>query len=283
MEKFSTWRDKATGVAPFIPVLRPKVLVPVLYSTAVFRTAMFVIRLPFLVLVLVLFAVVPVPVVRRVLAKALLVLCGIFRVTVVVDGVKRSQQRAARKHHPNDNDIVVVNFTLPIDALVLQSVTTNPVFLVPDGRGKLSQYSVAEVFVAALSPPAMDSKRPAVEWAQMAGKAVYVFAEGTPLNNKAVLPFPPMARLPVTHKLKRMVLLVAPPTLTTPVPMPVWRYVYRLASTITGAVLGRVVELDVDATWLGIRDLFELARMPLAGQQVGVAGKLAFLEAWGSQ
>ncbi|ODQ79685.1 hypothetical protein BABINDRAFT_161405 [Babjeviella inositovora NRRL Y-12698] len=286
MEKFTTWRDKATGIAPFLPVPEARAESSLVYlSSVAFKTGLFVLKLPIFVVAYALFVAIPfVPAVSKFLARLILILFGFYTVDISVDGVKRTNRDLIRANHPNDNEIIVVNFTSPLDVIILSSITSNPVFAIPDHAGVLHEFSVTGIIKYALSKPSLTDPLPQnkIDFTRLKNKTVYIFAEGATSNNKAVLPFPAnLQPLPKTHKLKSFVLRISPTFLTTPVPVSSLVYLYRALTNVSGVVKGRVVLLDIDINWIGIRDSFETAgKLRLVGQGLDIQSKLKFLDAY---
>lgn len=228
MEKFSTWRDRGTGISPFMPVEAPPAS-PV--ARLGVQPLVFGVKLPFLLVALALYwTVLPLPAMARFILGTL---CG-FCIEVSVDGVKRSRVDEIDRARPSTNDWVVANYVSPLNGLILASVARcswrDIVVLIPNQHGQLLQYSVWGVIAHALSSdpvPAPHLK----EVSSLFGKLVLHFPEGTPSNNRALLPLigiPPVDGFTV----KTVLLKVSPPTLTTPLPLASpWQYFYSLVST----------------------------------------------------
>lgn len=82
MEKFSNWRDKATGVAPFLQISNQANV-----FKAILTVVSFVVRVP-LLLILTHFLVV-FPTVPQILLSLILYVLGVFSWDVQITGVKK--------------------------------------------------------------------------------------------------------------------------------------------------------------------------------------------------
>ncbi|SCU94857.1 LAME_0F09626g1_1 [Lachancea meyersii CBS 8951] len=191
MEKFTNWRDKGTGIAPFLPTPPPlsqeKGLGLVLNNVKFVFKAVCVFPLALLALMM------PEMVSKKLWLIVMKVLFS-WSIQVAAQGVKKRDQRGEL---PATGHVYVVNCNCPLDALVLWFLAQGPVaFCVPLIRGKSTrvfQLSVWQFFEFALNSGQihgdLSSFREVETVSQLKNQVVYVFAEGTTSNGKSVLPF----------------------------------------------------------------------------------------------
>lgn len=240
MEKFSSWRDKGTGIAPFIPSPEPKQSVPVKAVSLLALTVKF----PFLLIAFVVSYVLPSPAVISFILK---VLFTVNRFDYSVQGVKRSNVDQVNLSKPTVGDLVVVNYVLPIDSLIL--VVTSQIswkkaaFVVPHS-GDLYGYSMWAFVSHAFQIPGSQPQGKIVDVRSLKNKVTFLFAEGTPSNNKALLPFEKIDWKQFSaFNWKVLSLKVSPVTLPLPIPTKTRsQYFFSLLrSMIPGAVKLRLV------------------------------------------
>ncbi|KAH6841043.1 hypothetical protein B0I37DRAFT_438588 [Chaetomium sp. MPI-CAGE-AT-0009] len=233
MEKFSQFRDRGSGISPFLPVTTPSSI-----PATVFHAILFLTRLPFFLsyatayfLVLQHLPFLP-TVSRKLLLWSLLAIPGVWWVDLQLDGVKRgslSQQPRSRVPHPRS--IIAANCTSPIDALYLAAVF-DPIFVAshPASR-KVRHISLLAAIAAALSPSAQLCSLE--EWeaqgsseltdlralvARYPDRAIAVFPECGTTNGKGILPLgPALLTAPADSAIFPLSLRYAPPDITTPV------------------------------------------------------------------
>jgi len=153
MEKYSQFRDRATGIAPFLPVSTP------VSALATFtHAALFLFRLPFFIAYFLgyflFFHFLPLPVIfRKVALWGLMAIPGIWWVDLQLDGVKRGTLAdQPRERFPHPGSVIAANFSSPIDAIYLAAIF-DPIFTIsyPDTR-KVQRVSLLGAVLAALSP-----------------------------------------------------------------------------------------------------------------------------------
>ncbi|KAK4127992.1 hypothetical protein N657DRAFT_688153 [Parathielavia appendiculata] len=241
MEKFSQFRDRGSGISPFLPVTTPSSLLGTLFHAVVF-----VLRLPFFLtfaaayfLLLQHLSFLPL-VARKLFLWFLLTIPLVWWVDLQLDGVKRgalSQQPRSRVPHPRS--IIAANFTSPLDALYLAAVF-DPIFVAshPSSR-KVRRISLWSAICAALSPSAQ--LLDLAEWEAQNGsdltdlralvarhpnRVIAVFAECGTTNGKGILPLSPcLLTAPAESAIFPVSMRYTPPDVTTPVPAHGWFFV----------------------------------------------------------
>ncbi|SCW02363.1 LAFE_0F04786g1_1 [Lachancea fermentati] len=255
MEKFTNWRDKGTGIAPFFPVTPPLSQEKGFRSflSNVITTLKLIVALPFLPFVYLLqFLNLSKPICTLVLK----IICG-WNIQTNVQGVKRRDQ--GPEHMPGVGRYFFVNYSSPLDCIALWLIAKGPVtFCIPRMKGKkvtMYRLSLIEALKFALKGSIFENETSfqIIDKVDEAKDYVtYIFPEGTTSNGKSVLPFAltqefmdeflgieegfsSSAQKPINlnlHKRKvvQTIQLKINATLTTPLPISAWNYLNRMSS-----------------------------------------------------
>ncbi|KAI0598857.1 hypothetical protein F4775DRAFT_591977 [Biscogniauxia sp. FL1348] len=252
MEKYSQFRDRGSGISPFIPATAPTSAI-----TKVLHAGIFLFRLPiFLAYSAVFFLVLdhlPLPqVARKLLLWTMLGIPGIWWVDLQLDGVKRgslSQQPESR--FPRERALVAAQFTSPIDALYLAAIF-DPVFTLSyPGTRKVQRVSLFRAVLHALAPPALCPPPPAARRLTTLRalveanprRVIAVFPEMTATNGKGILPFSPsLLSAPADAPVFPVSMRYTPADITTPVPGAWLAFLWNLLSKPTHYIRVRVAE-----------------------------------------
>lgn len=254
MEKFSQYRDRATGIAPFLPVTTPLTVV-----TTVTHGIIFLFRLPiFLTYALsyfLIFHFLPLPVAARKIALwGMMAIPGIWWVDLQLDGVKRgtlSDQPPER--FPHGGTVIAANFTSPIDAIYLAAIF-DPIFTVsyPSTR-KVQRLGLFQAVLMALAPVQIGSPRASelvdIEdlLSEYPNRTIAVFPECTTTNGKAILPFSPsLLQCPADVPIFPVSLRYTPGDVTTPVPGLWLTFLWNLLSRPTTCIRVRIAEAQTN-------------------------------------
>ncbi|KOS17947.1 putative lysophosphatidic acid:oleoyl-CoA acyltransferase [Escovopsis weberi] len=251
MEKYSQYRDRATGIAPFLPVSTPPSAV-----TTLTHGLLFCVRLPlFLTYVasyLLFFHWLPLPVfVRKIALWGMMAIPGIWWVDLQLDGVKRgtlSEQPRERVPHPGS--VIAANFTSPIDAVYLAAVF-DPVFTQSfPGTRKVRQIGLVRAALMALAPvraapPPHPRPGELVTLAELLernpDRVVAVFPECGTTNGKAILPLAhSLLPTPPDVHIFPVSIRYTPPDVTTPIPGRWAHFLWNLLSRPTTCVRVRI-------------------------------------------
>ncbi|KAL2118102.1 hypothetical protein VTJ04DRAFT_7762 [Mycothermus thermophilus] len=260
MEKFSQFRDRGSGIAPFFPIPPSASILATLFHAVVFLVRLPII-LPYTLLYFLLLQhlrFLP-TFLRKLFLWSVLFIPGIWWVDLQLDGVKRgSLHRQPRSRMPHSSSVIAANFTSPIDALYLAAVF-DPVFVLchPESR-KVRRVGLWTAVCAALSARAQlltkeeweaaDPKNLTDLRALIAAhprRIIAVFPEAGTTNGKAILPLSPclLATSPETPVFP-VSLRYSPPDVATPVPG--WRaglqFAWRLLGRPTHMVRVRIAE-----------------------------------------
>ncbi|KAI0884155.1 uncharacterized protein GGS22DRAFT_164977 [Annulohypoxylon maeteangense] len=255
MEKYSQFRDRGSGISPFIPSTTPtspvsKLLHGVLF---LFRLPFFLGYSAFFFLFLDHLPSLLIPqVVRKLLLWTLLGIPGIWWVDLQLDGVKRgslSQQPSTRFPGNARRSIIAAQFTSPVDALYLAAIF-DPIFTISyPGTRKVQRVSLFRAILLALAPPTstpsnynnLTTLRALVD--QNPHRVIAVFPEMTTTNGKGILPFSPsLLSAPADAHIFPVSMRYTPPDITTPVPGAYLSFLWNLLGRPTHLIRVRIAE-----------------------------------------
>ncbi|KAK4159121.1 hypothetical protein QBC43DRAFT_327773 [Cladorrhinum sp. PSN259] len=250
MEKFSQFRDRGSGISPFIPSPSPSSGL----LTYLLSTTLFLIRLPlFLPFFLLLLLTQYFPsLLRKLYLWLLLFIPGIWWVDLQLDNVKRgslSQQPPSRVPHPGS--IIAANFTSPIDAIYLAAVF-DPVFVAAyPGTKKVRKISLLQAILSAISGTTITTSPPTGKdlttlkalREKYPNHILAVFPESGTTNGKGILPLSPgLLSAPAEAAIFPVSIRYTPPDITTPVPGQWFGFLWRLLGRPTHTVRVRIAE-----------------------------------------
>lgn len=232
MEKFSTWRDKGTGISPFMP---PESAESFAFKFIV-SPVLVCVKAPLFVLLYLATYIAPKPAIKLAFSWLL----GIKDIDLLVEGIRKTKTEEINRHKPQLNDVVIVNLISPLDVFILFVVSAvnslRQIVVVVSSPDGLMRFSVWEYVSFMFSD--LDSRFPKdnklSSFKELEGKMVIFFPEGTSTNNKAILPFIqiPESFLSIPgFSYKTIVLRMYPNILTLPVPhMTKSQYIRKLLS-----------------------------------------------------
>lgn len=251
MEKYSQFRDRGSGIAPFFPVSSdPAGLYLPIYIF------LFLFKLPFFITVSVTYFLFlqwfPLgSLVKKALLWMILGIPGIWWIVLQIDGVKKGS--LAKKHEgrvPQPPDVIASSFTSPIDSLYLAAIF-DPIFTVSYPHTRQVQHiSLLGAIFRALSKPQEYPPKGAKMLdlgtliAEHPKRCIVVFPECTTTNGRGILPFSPsLLTAPPGTKIFPVSLRYSPPDITTPVPGAYWSFVWNLLSQPTHCIRVRIAEV----------------------------------------
>ncbi|KAI1411860.1 hypothetical protein F5Y13DRAFT_51846 [Hypoxylon sp. FL1857] len=255
MEKYSQFRDRGSGISPFIPSTTPTSTV-----TKLLHGTLFLFRLPLFLSYSVVFFLVldhlPSFIIpqfaRKLLLWTFLGIPGIWWVDLQLDGVKRgslSQQPSSRFPGNARRSVIAAQFTSPIDALYLAAIF-DPIFTVsyPNTR-KVQRVSLLRAILLAFSPPVLSPPSPnnlttlRALVKQNPHRVIAVFPEMTTTNGKGIMPFSPsLLTAPADAQIFPVSMRYTPPDITTPVPGAYLSFLWNLLSRPTHLIRVRIAE-----------------------------------------
>ncbi|KFY41158.1 hypothetical protein V494_03166 [Pseudogymnoascus sp. VKM F-4513 (FW-928)] len=249
MEKYSQFRDRGSGIAPFFPVTSPS---STLYLPV--NIFLFVVKLPLFLAIAVayFFFLQWLPLgafVRKAMLWVILGAPGIWWIDLQIDGVKKGSLAREKQRLPAPSSIIASSFTSPVDALYLAAIF-DPVFTVSyPGTRQVRPISLLGAMLRALSAP---EEAPAADVklvdlgtlvSENPDSVIVVFPECTTTNGKGILPLSPsLLTVPATTKIFPINLRYSPPDITTPIPGSYWSFIWNLLSQQTHCIRVRIAE-----------------------------------------
>ncbi|OBT68329.1 hypothetical protein VE03_02299 [Pseudogymnoascus sp. 23342-1-I1] len=249
MEKYSQFRDRGSGIAPFFPVTSPT---STLYLPV--NIFLFAVKLPLFLAIAVayFFFLQWLPLgafIRKAMLWVILGAPGIWWIDLQIDGVKKGSLAREKQRLPAPSSIIASSFTSPVDALYLAAIF-DPVFTVSyPGTRQVRPISLLGAMLRALSGP--EEAPPAgvklVDLGTLISEnpdsIIVVFPECTTTNGKGILPLSPsLLDVPSTTKIFPINLRYSPPDITTPVPGRYWSFLWNLLSQQTHCIRVRIAE-----------------------------------------
>ncbi|SPN98788.1 related to vacuolar protein sorting protein Vps66 [Cephalotrichum gorgonifer] len=260
MEKFSQFRDRGSGISPFIPVPTETSL-----ASKLLHATLFFCRLPFLLgyatVYFLFLEYLPLPAAaRKLLLWGFMCIPGIWWVDLQMDGVRRghlAEQPPDRIPHPGS--VIAANFTSPIDPLYLAAIF-DPVFTISYPRTRqLRQVSLLGAILHALSPvvlappPGAHLTDLGALLAKHPGRVIAVFPECSTTNGKGILPpSPSLLTTPAGTHIFPVSIRYSPADVTTPVPKRWIPFLWAFLSQPTICVRVRIAEGTTNTALNGV-------------------------------
>ncbi|KAL3471959.1 putative vacuolar protein sorting protein Vps66 [Aspergillus californicus] len=250
MEKFSQFRDRGSGIAPFLPIRSQPVAGCCRLPLQIF---LFFFRLPFFVFACVsyFFVLQWLPIGSLGKKAALWCILGIpsiWWVDLQVDGVRKGSLSKQQARLPGPGDIIAASFTSPIDALYLAAIF-DPIFTAsyPTTREVEHISLLSAIFRAFASPKLRPIDGTPTDLATLAkeypGRPIVVFAECTTTNGHGILPLSPsLVGTATDAKIFPVSLRYTPEDVTTPLPGSFVSFFWALLSRPTHTIRVRIAE-----------------------------------------
>lgn len=255
MEKYSQYRDRGSGIAPFFLVNSPvsAIWMPVYIF-------LFILRLPFFVTVTLTYFVflqwIPLgSLAKKAMLWMILGVPGIWWIDLQIDGVKKGSLAGHASKVPGPSNIIASSFTSPIDSLYLAAIF-DPIFTISYPHTRQVQYvsllgSILRAFSKPQEYPPPDAKLIDLGTlvAEHPKRVIVVFAECTTTNGRGILPFSPslLTASPKT-KIFPVNLRYFAPDITTPLPGAYWSFLWNLLSQPTHCIRVRIAEVVYNTT-----------------------------------
>ncbi|KAI3407061.2 hypothetical protein KGF56_000149 [Candida oxycetoniae] len=190
MEKFSAWRDRATGISPFMPQKVPNKQTSFnKYLFSLVRVPIFILKLPFFAICGLLYSITGFNFLLNFIFTFLL---AFNPIEYSVDGVKKSQTFQLQQYKPQKSDLIIANYISPLDGYIMALLchsNSNMVIVAPDKQGKLYKYNPWTLMKFCFSKQAHGDGVPVDDLCKYHDKIVFLLLEGTTSNNTALLPF----------------------------------------------------------------------------------------------
>ncbi|ROV93084.1 hypothetical protein VSDG_07353 [Cytospora chrysosperma] len=258
MEKFSQFRDRGSGIAPFIPHTSPSST-----PAKLLHVCLFAFRLPVLLFSLALYFLVVQHVtpilpqaINKLLVWGLLAIPQIWWSDLQLDGVKRgslSQQPPGRMPCAPPASVIAASFTSPVDAVYLAAVF-DPIFTISYPRSRrVVRVGLWGAMWHALAPAQLRRAPPPSAVASLTTlgdiiarnprRVVAVFPECATTNGQGILPFSPsLLTVPADVKIFPVSIRYTSPDITTPVPGAWLTFLWKLLSRPTHVMRIRIAE-----------------------------------------
>ncbi|RKF57763.1 putative lysophosphatidic acid:oleoyl-CoA acyltransferase [Golovinomyces cichoracearum] len=249
MEKYSQFRDRGSGIAPFFPIKSRAagIYLPIHIIT-------FFIKLPFIIFVIACFVLLQClplgPLFKKATLWIILGSPGLWWIDLQIDGVRKGS--LAKKHVgrvPGPSDVIASSFASPIDALYLAAIF-DPIFTVSyPSTEKVQVVSLLVAITKALARPEefppenvkLTDIKTLIDNNQQ--RAIVVFPECTTTNGTGIMPLSPsLLTVPCTTKIFPLNLRYAPADITTPVPGLYFSFIWNLLATPTHSIRVRIAQ-----------------------------------------
>lgn len=193
MEKYSKFRDEATGIPPFAPAVKHSTRANNFFNAA--RTVYSVITVPLAMLSLWLYfaffkKILPEICTEWAMTWILLIPLRIFDVKLTYEGEQKASVRKTTITKAQPGDVILSNFVSPLDAFVYRSFR-DTVFAFPTPDGQFEERTSAQAMRHALSVSDRYANRQSLadiaRHAASRGAVVVVFVEGTTSNGRGLL------------------------------------------------------------------------------------------------
>jgi len=249
MEKYSQFRDRGSGIAPFLPIPTEAsgVYLP-------FHIFLFLVRIPMLMTVTLSYFLVlqwlPIgPIIRKGSLWLILGVPGVWWIDLQIDGVRRGSLGRNQARVPHPKTIIASSNTSPIDALYLAAIF-DPVFTASYPSTRLvHRISLLQAMIRAFSKPETHPPSNArlvdlqALLKEYPNQPIVVFPEGTTTNGRGILPLSPsLLTAPRKTKIFPVSLRYTPADITTPVPGTYLTFLWNLCSKPTHCIRVRIAE-----------------------------------------
>jgi len=249
MERYTQFRDRGSGISPFLPVPSPDNATYLLV-----RVFLFCMRLPFLLSISITYFLflqwLPLGVLlRKAVLWAILGIPGIWWVDLQIDGVRRGSLGQNLSRLPQGGTVIAATSTSPLDALYLGAVFDGVFTISYPGTRLVQQTSLLGAIFAAFSSP---SKQPP-QGAQLQSigeilerypvRPIVVFPECTTTNGRGILRLAPsLLSVPAGTKVFPVSLKYSAADITTPIPDSYIKFIWDLLSAPTHSLRVRIGE-----------------------------------------
>ncbi|KAE8144696.1 putative vacuolar protein sorting protein Vps66 [Aspergillus avenaceus] len=252
MEKFTQFRDRGSGIAPFLPIPSQSAgfQLPI-------RVFLFWLRLPIFIFVCVGYFLIlqwfPIGSLgKKASLWCILGIPSIWWIDLQVEGVRKGFLAQQQARLPGPGSVIASSFTSPIDAIYLAAIF-DPIFTAcyPNSR-QVEQISLFQAVLRAFATPRVRPPPNArlVHLATLVrkypGRPIVTFPECTTTNARGIMPLSPaIATAPANTKIFPISLRYTPADVVTPVPGCYLSFLWNLLSKPTHCIRVRIAEAIV--------------------------------------
>ncbi|KAJ5616593.1 hypothetical protein N7537_001707 [Penicillium hordei] len=249
MERYSQFRDRGSGIAPFLPIP-----VEPLGLQAPLRIFLFCFRLPLFIFVTLSYFLIlqwfPIGSLGKKAALwCILGVPSIWWVDLQVDGVRKGSLKQQQARLPQPGSVIASSFTSPIDAVYLAAIF-DPIFTAsyPNTR-QVERISLLQAILRAFASPATQPAPGAqmvdvstlVE--QYPSRPIVLFPECTTTNGRGILTLSnSLLSVPPKTKIFPVSLRYTPMDIVTPLPGSYMSLLWTLLSKPTHCIRVRIAE-----------------------------------------
>ncbi|EXJ62150.1 hypothetical protein A1O7_02583 [Cladophialophora yegresii CBS 114405] len=249
MERFSQFRDKGSGIAPFLPIPTESagIALP-------FHIFLYICRVPLLIIFALSWFLVlqwmPLGILGRKAALwCILGIPGIWWIDLQIDGVKKGSLAQNKSKIPQEGSIIASSSASPIDPLYLAAIF-DPIFAATYPSTRLVEpisllTAIYRTFAHPKLEPAYNAKLVDIEKLikQNPERIIAVFPECTTTNGRGILPLSPsLVTIPPRTKVFPVSLRYTPPDVTTPIPHCYFSFLWNLCSKPSHCIRIRIAE-----------------------------------------
>ncbi|KAJ9616750.1 Lysophosphatidic acid:oleoyl-CoA acyltransferase 1 [Cladophialophora chaetospira] len=249
MERFSQFRDKGSGIAPFLPI--PTESAGFALPVHIF---LYVCRVPLLIIFALSYFLVlqwlPIGIWgRKAGLWGILGIPGIWWIDLQVDGVKKGSLAKNSTKFPEAGSIITSSRASPIDPCYLAAIF-DPIFAATYPHTKLVERislftAIYRSFTHPKLEPAYNARLVDLETLvkQNPDRIIVVFPECTTTNGRGILPLSPsLLTIPPRTKIFPFSLRYTAPDVTTPIPHCYFTFMWNLCSKPSHCIRIRVAE-----------------------------------------
>ncbi|OAP56178.1 hypothetical protein AYL99_09357 [Fonsecaea erecta] len=249
MEKFSQFRDKGSGIAPFLPIPTE----PAGFALPL-HIFLFVCRVPLLLVFALSYFLVlqwmPIGILgRKASLWCILGIPGIWWIDLQIDGVKKGSLAQNKSRIPQEGSVIASSSASPIDPLYLAAIF-DPVFAAAYPSSRLVEpislfTAIRRTFCHPKLTPSPGAKLIDIETMlkRNPGRVVVVFPECTTTNGRGILPMSPsLLATPPRTRVFPVSLRYTPADVTTPIPHAYLTFLWNLCSKPSHCLRIRIAE-----------------------------------------
>ncbi|KAJ5742461.1 uncharacterized protein N7511_011480 [Penicillium nucicola] len=249
MEKYSQFRDRGSGIAPFLPIPSEP-----LGLQAPLRVFLFCFRLPLFIFVTLSYFLILQWLPIGSLGKKAALWCilgvpSIWWIDLQVDGVRKGSLKQQQARLPQPGSVIASSFTSPIDAVYLAAIF-DPVFTASyPNTHQVERISLLQAVLRAFKAPSTQPA-PGTQLLDLStlikkypSRPIVLFPECTTTNGRGILPLSKsLLGVPSKTKVFPISIRYTSPDVVTPIPGSYVSFLWTLLSKPTHCLRVRIAE-----------------------------------------